>query len=288
MADGAVSDAWTPSPRQLERAALVRRQRHQRTLTAVVVTTVVLGLLGLGAVSSPGWERFRETFLDGEHMRAALPAVADGFWTNVAMFLIAEPLILLVGILVAVTRRTVSPWLAPLRLLAVAYTDLFRGIPTLLVVVLCAFGIPAMRLSGVTNSLFWLTLVALVLSYGAYVAEVVRSGIDSVHPTQLASAEALALSRPQAMRHVVLPQALRRVVPPLMNDFVSLQKDTALISAVGVVEALRAASDYGNYHFNYSALLVAAAFFVVVTVPLARLTDWLAARAMRRERGLAR
>lgn len=280
-------DAWVPSDRQLEREAVARRQRHQRTLTAAVVTVVVFGLLGVGAVSTPGWDRFAETFLDVDHMREVFPAVADGFWVNVAMFLIAEPLILLLGITVAITRRTVSPWLAPLRIVAVAYTDLFRGIPTILVVMLCAFGIPAMQLSGVTNSLFWLTLVALVLSYGAYVAEVVRSGIDSVHPTQLASAQALALSRGQAMRHVVLPQALRRVVPPLMNDFVSLQKDTALISSVGVVEALRAASDYGNYQFNYSSYLVAAAFFVVVTVPLARLTDYLAARASRRERGLA-
>ena len=281
-----MSDGWAPSRRQLERESIARRQRHQRTLTAVAVTVVVLGLLGVGLVGSPGWDRFQETFLDLGHMRAALPAVADGFWTNVAMFLIAEPLILVVGVLVAVTRHTVTPWLAPLRVLAVVYTDLFRGVPTLLVVILCALGIPAMRLSGVTTSLFWLTLVALVLCYGAYVAEVVRSGIDSVHPTQLASAEALALTRAQAMRHVVLPQALRRVVPPLMNDFVSLQKDTALISAVGVVEALRAASDYGNYHFNYSPLLLAAAFFVVITVPLARLTDWLTARAVRRERGL--
>ncbi len=281
----ATAAGWTPSERQLERQAVAARVRRRQRATAALITLVVFGGLALGAVSSPGWDRFADTFLDTGHMRAAFPEVRDAFWTNVKMFLIAEPLILLLGGLVAVTRSTVSPWLTPARILAVVYTDLFRGVPTILVVMVCAFGIPAMQLTGVTNSLFWLTLVALVLSYGAYVAEVIRAGIESVHPTQLASAQALALSRGQAMRHVVLPQALRRVVPPLMNDFVSLQKDTALISAVGVMEALRAASDYGNYNFDYSAYLVAAAFFLVVTVPLARLTDWLAARAARRERG---
>ncbi len=276
---------WSPSLRQLERESLARRLRWRRTSTATAVTIVVLGLLVLGATSSPGWPRFRETFLSWTDAKAAFPAVRDGFWINVRMFLIAEPLILLVGVLVAVTRHTVSPWLAPLRVVAIAYTDLLRGVPTLLVVLVCGFGIPALQLQGVTNSLFALTTFALVLSYGAYVAEVIRSGIDSIHPSQVASAEALALSRAQSMRFVLLPQALRRVVPPLMNDFVSLQKDTALVSTVGVAEALRAASDYGNFNFNFTPLLVAAAFFIVMTVPLARFTDWLSERARRRERG---
>lgn len=276
---------WQASPRQLERESVARRMRRRRGLTAAGVTVVVLGLLVLGIVSSPGWPRVRETFFSWPDAKASFSPVRDGFWTNVRMFLIAEPVILVLGILVAVTRHTVSPWLMPLRIVAVAYTDLLRGVPTLLVVVLCAFGIPALGLQGITNSLFALTTFALVLSYGAYVAEVIRSGIDSIHPSQVASAEALALSRAQSMRYVVLPQALRRVVPPLMNDFVSLQKDTALVSAVGVQEALRAASDYGNFNFNYTPILVAAAFFVVMTVPLARFTDWLGERARRRERG---
>ena len=276
---------WSPSARQLERESVARRIRRQRGLTATAVSVVALGLLGVLVVSSPGWPRVQDTFFSWHHAKAAFPAVRDGFWLNVRMFLIAEPIILVIGILVAVTRHTVSPWLMPLRVLAVAYTDLLRGVPTLLVVVVCALGIPALELQGLTNSLFWLTTFALVLSYGAYVAEVVRSGIDSIHPSQVASAEALALSRAQSMRYVVLPQALRRVVPPLMNDFVSLQKDTALVSAVGVTEALYAAQDYGSFNFNYTPLFVAAAFFVVMTVPLARLTDWLGARARRRERG---
>lgn len=276
---------WSPSLRQLERESVARRLGLRRGLTATAVTITVLGLLVVGVTSSPGWPRVQATFLSWPDAKASFPAVRDGFWINIKMFLIAEPVILVLGVLVAVTRQTVSPWLTPLRLVAVAYTDLFRGVPTILVVVLCAFGIPALKLQGITTSLFALTTFALVLSYGAYVAEVVRSGIESIHPSQIASAEALALSRAQSMRYVVLPQALRRVVPPLMNDFVSLQKDTALVSAVGVVEALRAATDYGNFNFNYTPLLVAAAFFVVMTVPLARFTDWLSARARQRERG---
>ncbi len=276
---------WSPSSRQLERASVARRQRRRRGLTATLVTVLVLGALVAGVVSSPGWPRVHETFFSAEDAKASFPAIRDGFWVNVKMFLIAEPAILLIGILVAVTRHTISPWLTPLRVLAVAYTDLLRGIPTILVVVLFALGVPALKLTGITTSLFWLTTAALVLSYGAYVAEVVRSGIESIHPSQLASAEALALSRAQSMRFVILPQALRRVVPPLMNDFVSLQKDTALVSVVGVTEALYAAQDYGNFNFNYTPLLVTAAFFVVITVPLARFTDWLSARARRRERG---
>lgn len=276
---------WAPSARELERRAVAQRLRFRRALIAVAVTVVVIGLLVVGLVTSPGWGRVQETFLSGHHAKESFPLVLDGFWVNVKMFLIAEPLILLVGIGVAVTRSTITPWLAPLRLVAVVYTDLLRGIPTLLVVAICALGIPALGLVGVTKSLFWLSVFALVLSYGAYVAEVIRSGIESVHPTQLASAEALALSRGQAMRFVILPQALRRVVPPLMNDFVSLQKDTALISYVGVVEALRAATDYGNYNFNFTPLVVAAALFVALTVPLARFTDWLSRRAARRMLG---
>lgn len=280
-----MSGSWTPSPRQLERERIAGRLRSRRTLIAGAVTVVVLALVVLGIVSSPGWRRVQETFLSWPDAKAAFPAVLKGFGVNVAMFLVAEPLILILGTLVAVTRQTVSPWLTPLRVLAVGYTDLLRGVPTLLVVVLCGFGIPALRLQGVTTSLFWLATVALVLSYGAYVAEVVRSGIESIHPSQVASAEALALTRAQSMRFVILPQALRRVVPPLINDFVSLQKDTALVSAIGVEEALRAASDYGNFNFNYTPLLVAAALFVLITVPLARFTDWLGRRVSRRERG---
>jgi polar amino acid transport system permease protein len=211
--------------------------------------------------------------------------VLEGFLTyNVSLFLLAEPLILALGLGVALARATTTPVLAPLRIVAVVYTDLFRGLPTILVIFLVCFGVPALNLTGVTNSLFWLALLGLVLSYGAYVAEVFRSGIESVHPSQVASATALGLSHGQAMRHVVVPQAVRRVLPPLLNDFISLQKDTALVAAVGLFDALGTASDTANFTFNYTPYVVAAALFVALTVPLARFTDWISRRSMERER----
>ena len=279
---------WTPSVRQVERLAVRRRLRARSALVATVATVLVIGLLLVGVTASPGWPTFRETFLSWPDAVASFPTIWEGFWKNVVMFLVAEPLILLVGALVAITRSTTAPALFPLRLLAVVYTDVLRGIPTILLVFVFCFGVPALRLQGVTNSLMWLGVTALVLSYGAYVAEVFRAGIESVHPSQLASAAALGLSSSQSMRHVVLPQAVRRVVPPLLNDFVSLQKDTALVGAVGVFEALYAARDYANYNFNFTSYLVAAVLFIVLTVPLARFTDWLGRRYARRERAGAR
>jgi polar amino acid transport system permease protein len=277
---------WTPSPRQLEREAIVRRLRWRRSGFAATATVVGLGLLVALVVTSSGWPRVHETFFSWHYATDSFPSVIKAIRKNIEMFCIAEPLILIVAILVAVTRQTVSPWLAPLRVLAVLYADLFRGIPMLLVVTFCALGIPALQLHGLTNNPFWLTLGALVISYGAYVSEVIRAGIESVHPTQVASAQALALSRSQTMWHVVLPQGIRRVVPPLMNDFVSLQKDTSLVSVAGVWEAMRAASDYAAYQFNYTSLVVAAVLFIVLTVPLVRLTDWLTKRALRRQWGI--
>lgn len=275
---------WTPSERQQEREAVRRRLDRRAALVALAATVLTAVVLGLVIVNAPGWPTVRETFFSGYHAKKAFPTILTGFWINVKLFLVAEPLILLLAIMVAVVRSTTAPALFPLRALAVVYTDLFRGIPTILVVFLFCFGIPALQLQGLTNSFFWLGVTALVLSYGAYVAEVFRAGIESVHPSQLASADALGLTHGQTMRFVVLPQAVRRVVPPLLNDFVSLQKDTALLGAVGVFEALFAARDYANYNFNYTAYLVAAAFFVALTVPLARFTDWLGRRYARRER----
>jgi polar amino acid transport system permease protein len=275
---------WTPSERQQEREAVRRRLDRRAALIALTATVLTAVVLGLVIVNAPGWPTVRETFFSGYHAKKAFPTILTGFWINVKLFLVAEPLILLLAIMVAVVRSTTAPALFPLRALAVVYTDLFRGIPTILVVFLFCFGIPALQLQGLTNSFFWLGVTALVLSYGAYVAEVFRAGIESVHPSQLASADALGLTHGQTMRFVVLPQAVRRVVPPLLNDFVSLQKDTALLGAVGVFEALYAARDYANYNFNYTAYLVAAGFFVALTVPLARFTDWLGRRYARRER----
>ena len=275
---------WTASPRELERQRVRRALSRRRVVAATVATVVVLGGLTVAVLLSPGWTRVRESFLDLHHAEESLPAIVDGFWLNVRMFLIAEPLILVIGLALALLRQARSPWLTPLRALAVVYTDVVRGIPTILLVFLFVFGVPGLKLAGVTNSIFFWATVALVVSYSAYVAEVIRSGIESVHPSQVTSAEALALSRGQTMRHVVVPQALRRVVPPLLNDFVSLQKDTALVASVSLFDALFTARDYASYNYNFTPYVVVACFFIAMTLPLARLCDWLARWVVRRER----
>lgn len=275
---------WEPSERELDRRRVRRALRTRGVLIATVTTVVVLVVLVAGIVTSPGWPRVHETFFNGFHARESFDEVASGFWVNVKLFVICQPIILVLALGVALARTARSPWLLPLRLLAVVYTDVVRGIPTLLLVALLAFGMPALELQGMpTGLLFWAGF-ALVMSYVAYVAEVFRAGIDSIHPSQVNSASALGLSRPQTLRYVVVPQAVRRVVPPLLNDFVSLQKDTALVSSVGILDALYAARNYGAYNFNYTPIVVAACFFVVMTVPLARYCDWLQRRWLERER----
>jgi polar amino acid transport system permease protein len=279
----ATDRSWEPSARELERRA-VRRQRTRRDVTvATVALLLVLGLLGVGITSSPGWDSVRESFFNWGEAKASFPEVIRGFGKNIVIFLVAEPCILVLGVAVAVVRSTVSPVMLPFRVLAVVYADVFRGIPTILLVYLAGFGIPALRLTGVTTNTMWLGTGALVLSYGAYVSEVFRAGIESIHPSQLASADTLGLSRWQSMRYVVLPQATRRVAPPLLNDFISLQKDTALLSVIAVFEAMFSAQDYNNYHFNYTSLVVAAVLFICLTIPLTRFTDWLGRRALRRQ-----
>ncbi len=276
--------SWTPSGRELERRRIRARLTRRRVVQGSVASVVVIGGLAAVVLLSPGWPRVRETFFDVFHARESLPAIVDGFWINVKMFLIAEPVILVVGLAIAVARSSRSPLLVPLRAIAVVYTDVVRGIPTLLLVFLLAFGMPELGLQGLPDGAFFWATVALIVSYSAYVAEVFRSGIESVHPSQWLSAQALALSRGQALRHVVVPQAVRRVVPPLLNDFVSLQKDTALVASVSIFDALFTARDYANYNFNFTPYVVVACFFIAMTVPLARLCDWLARRVARRER----
>jgi polar amino acid transport system permease protein len=277
-----VSD-WTPSQHELDRRRLRRRLGTRSALIATAMTVVVFVVAALVVTGSPGWPRVKETFFSWPDAREALPDIWDALWLNIKMFLIAEVFILVFAMLIALARVSRSPWLMPLRVTAVLYTDVVRGIPTILLVYLLAFGMPALQLEGLPSGFFFWATVALIISYTAYVAEVFRSGIESVHPSQWSSAAALGLSRGQTLRHVVVPQGVRRVVPPLLNDFVSLQKDTALASAAGVFEAVFVARDYGNYNFNYTPLVVVACFFILMTVPLARLCDWLTARMRRRE-----
>lgn len=276
---------WRPSPTQLERIAFRRRRSRVRGAVAAVSTIVVLALLAALAVNAPGWARVKATYFDVGYARQVFPQLRDAFWLNIKLFVVAEIFILAVALLVAIIRVVPSPAMAPLKLLAIVYTDVFRGTPTLLVIFLVGFGLPALGLQGVPTSLFWLGVIALTLSYGAYVAEVIRAGIASVHPSQWAAARSLGLSYGKTLRHVVLPQALRRVMPPLLNDFVSLQKDTALVATVGLIEILRAAQINASRDFNFTPYVVAAGFFIVMTLPLARLADWLALRQLRREQG---
>ena len=217
--------------------------------------------------------------------RAVAPDIIRAFWMNIKLFTVAEVAILVLALGVAVIRVIPVAGLAPLKLVAVVYTDVALGTPTLLVVFLVGFGVPALRLQGVPIDLFWLGVIALTFSYGGYVAEVLRAGIASIHPSQWASGRSLGLSYGQTFRHVVLPQAVRRVMPPLINDFVSLQKDTALVALIGLVEALRTAQINSSRDFDYTPYVVAALGFIALTVPLARATDHLALRAVRREQG---
>lgn len=274
------------SERQQERERYRRSQARRRSTIAAVSTIVVIGLLVAVVLNAPGWERVQRTFFDWNDAKESFRPVVEAFWLNIRLFMVCEVLILIVALAVAVIRVIPSPALAPIRLLATIYTDVFRGVPTLLVVLLVGFGIPALNLAGLPTSLFWLGVIALTLSYGAYVAEVIRAGILSVHPTQWASGRALGMSYGKTLRHVVLPQALRRVTPPLLNDFVSLQKDTALLSTIGLVEALRQANIISNRDFVFTPLVVAAVLFIAATILLARFADWLTVRSMRRENAL--
>jgi polar amino acid transport system permease protein len=209
--------------------------------------------------------------------------IPKAFLVNVKIFLIAEALILPFALLIAVLRNLPGPVFFPLRALAVVYADLFRGIPTILVIYILGFGVPALGLSWLPiDPLFW-GVVALVLVYSAYVSEVYRAGIESVHPSQEAAARSLGLSHGKALRFVILPQAVRRVIPPLLNDFIGLQKDTALVGLLGVVEAFRQSQIEVAASFNYTPYLVTAILFVLLTIPLARFTDWLVARDRRRQ-----
>ena len=275
MSSGLVDD-WTPSPTQRERDAWRRRQTVRSTGVAALSTVLVLGLAGAAVVSSPGWQRVRETYFSWDKAVDSFPAVLEGLWLNIRVMALCAVLIVALSLVIAIMRTIRGPVAFPLRLLGTAYVDVFRGLPLLLVLFLLGFGGPALNLSGLPRSaLFW-GCSALVLSYSAYVAEVFRAGIESVHPSQRLAGRALGLGYAQTLRHVVLPQAWRRVLPPLMNDLVSLQKDSGLIAVLGVVDAIRAAQIETARDFNYTPYVVAGLLFICLTVPMARLTDWFA------------
>jgi len=249
---------------------------------ALISSIVLLTIVGVILANSTGWASFQRAFLSWPNFKSAWPLVVDGFKLNIKIFLIAEPFILAIGLLIALIRVTRSPVLFPLRAFAVIYTDFFRGAPAILVILMLGFGMPALRLSGVPNDpVFWGT-VACILTSSAYTAETFRAGIDSVHPSQRAAARSLGFSNVQTLRMVVLPQAIRRQIPPLLSGFVALQKETALVSVIGPLEATRQAQIYSGLYFNFTSYLTAAVLFIAITVPLARFTDYLVKRDTRR------
>jgi polar amino acid transport system permease protein len=260
------------------RAGDGRRGVAIATTSTLVFFTAIVVLI----VTSPGWDEVRNSFFNWEILRASFPDIVDAFLLNVKIFSIAEALILVTALALALIRSLPGPVFFPLRALGVAYTDLFRGVPTILVIYILGFGAPALQLEGVPNSpMFW-GITALVLVYTAYVAEVYRAGIESVHPSQEAAARSLGLTRGQSLQYVIIPQAVRRVVPPLLNDFIGLQKDSALVALIGPIEAFRQSQIEVAGSFNYTPYLITAAMFILLTIPLARFTDWLVARDRRR------
>ena len=268
-----INSAWSPSSRELERRRIRRSLSKRQAIIAAVSSTAVLGTLAVILVTSPGWEVVKATFFDIQYGKEVFPTVLKGLWINLQLTIVGGIAIGIIAMGLALMRTTKSPALTPFRFLATAYVDIFRGAPLILIILLVGFGVPALRLQGVSSNVIVLGTIAVVLTYSAYVAEVIRSGILSIHPSQRAAARSLGLTSGQTMRFVVLPQALRRVVPPLLNDFVSLLKDTGLVSILGVTDAVRAAQINASRTFNYTPYVVAAILFLLITIPMTRYTD---------------
>ncbi len=276
------------------RQRYLRAQRRRAMVVAGTSTVVVVGLLILLVPRAPGWHKVQRSFFDGERFADAFPELLGYLWVDVKLFLWCAPCILVWGLVIAMCRNSRTPALFPLRLFGAVYTDVFRGVPIILTIYLVGFGIPGLGLRGDFNLIvvhgrwnspyIWGS-VALILAYSAYVAEVFRAGIESIHESQRAAARSLGLSHSSTMRHVVLPQAGRRVIPPLMNDFLSLQKDVALISILGPIEVFRRAQSLKDLTANYTPIVAAAVIFLMLTIPLTRLVDWYIGRSRRRTGG---
>ena len=263
----------------IDRVAYRQSRARRSTLIALVSTVVFAAVLLFAVTSSPGWPRVRDSFFDLRVGWDSLPALLEGLWLNIRVLVVCQVLILIFGLGLAAVRTLRGPVWFPVRALATGYVDLFRGLPLLICLYLVGFGLPGLRLSGLPTSPVLLGGLALVLIYSAYVAEVFRAGIESVHPSQLAAAKSLGLNYRRTMRLVVLPQATRRVTPALLNDFVALQKDCGLISVLGAVDAVRAAQIQAATTYNFTPYVVAGLLFVALAVPSARLADWASKRA---------
>jgi len=279
-----------PTRRQL----YTRAKRRRSNLIAATSTALVIAALVVFVPMAPGWDKVRKSFFDWDRFRQDFPALLDYLWIDIKLFLVCAPFILVWGLAIALMRNARSPALFPMRMFASGYTDFFRGVPIILTIFLVGFGIPGLGLKGSYDFLWfsgkWSSPyvwgpVALILAYSAYVGEVFRSGIEGVHESQRAAARSLGLSHSRTMYHVVLPQAWRSVIPPLMNDMLSLMKDVALISFLGPIEVFRRATSIKDRTANYTPLVAAAAIFLLLTIPLTRSVDWYVARQRRRTGG---
>jgi len=272
-------------PRQPRRR--IREEGARGALIAAASTVAFFGLAAWAILTSEAWPAVQQQFFNPENFAEAWPDITRAFWLDIKMFLVAEVVILSLSLLVAMVRALRGPAFLPLRVLAITYIDLVRGVPILLLILILGFGVPALQLRGVPNSpLFW-GLTALIISYSAYTAEVYRAGIESVHESQRMSARSMGLTQVQALRYVLVPQAIRNVIPALLNGFVSLQKDVALVYILGVREGVREAQIYTARTFNYTSYVVAAILFLLVSVPVARFTDWYTDRDRRRKQGMS-
>lgn len=270
----------------ISRRAVYERTRKRKSIAVAAASSlVVVAAIVLLVPRMPRWDRVRASFFNGERFRDSFPRLLDAFILDVKIFLWATPSIVVLALLIAMARNSRSPALFPVRVFSIAFTDIMRGVPVILWIYLIGFGVPGLGLDRPWNNpLIWGS-VALVLTYSSYVAEVFRAGIESVHESQRAAARSLGLSSWQTMRHVVLPQAIRRVIPPLMNDMVSLQKDVALVSLIGPIEILRQAGIDKAKFANFTPYVVAAVIFLSITIPLTRTTDWLIERERKRTTG---
>ncbi|MDQ1176245.1 amino acid ABC transporter permease [Microbacterium sp. SORGH_AS_0421] len=282
MASPSSDTAWRPSELELARRATRRQQSTKSVLIALISSVVFVVVVGWAILSSPGWEDVRRSFFDLDIAIKSFPSILAGLWVNIQVLIVAALAVAVLGTTLAVLRSLRGPVFFPLRALATVYTDLFRGIPLLIVLYLVGFGLPALGVFGRVPVVLWGT-IAIVLTYSAYIAEVLRAGMEAVHPSQRVAARSMGLTHSQTLRIVVIPQGVRKVVPALMNDFVSMQKDVGLISVLGAVDAVRAAQISAAEYYNFTPYIVAALLFVAMALPMIRLTDYVSARLAKRE-----
>ena len=265
-----------------------QRRRYRRTRTtrslliSAISTLIIAALIVVILASSPGWKTTQQTFFNWEYAKSSFPAVLSGMWLNIRMLLVAATGVAVFATLLAAARTLGGPVFFPIRFLAAAYTDIFRGVPFIVVLYIIGFGIPALNPSRRIDVTL-LGTIALVITYTSYVSEVLRAGLESIHPSQRYAARSLGLTHGQTMRHIIVPQAVRKVTPALMNDFISMQKDVGLISVLGATEAIRAAQVQQATTYNFTSYVVAGLLFIVLSFPFIRLSDWYTARLRKRE-----